>query len=118
MSLTMQTISVMTHNSSQLTCTIPAEHVYPFIIHRSVREWKEKQNGERTRYSKKHIVTHLLSGAQVGTFPDYDSALKFTRKIKSKPIWLMPTYDLIMQHPDIGETSILVRRLKSKFGAE
>jgi hypothetical protein len=118
MSLTRQTISVMTHNCNQLTCTLPAEHVYPFIIHRSVREWKEKQNGERTRYSNKHIVTHLLSGCQLGVFPNYENALTFVRKLKNKPIWLMPTYDLIVNHPDKMEISVLVKRLKSKLGME
>ena len=118
MSLTIQTINVMTYNEQQLTCTLPAEHIYPFIIHRCVREWREKQNGERTRYSKTHIVSHLLSGCQVGVFPNYDNALTFVRKLKGKPIWLMPTYDLILAHPDQQATSVLVKRLKAKLATE
>ena len=118
MSLTRQTINIMTKHREKHTVTLPAEHVYPFIIHRSFQEYLEKKSGERTRYSKKHIVTHLLSGAQVGVFPSYDNALTFVRKLKNKPIWLMPTYDLLLSHPDIGKTGILVRRLKSKLGAE
>ena len=118
MSLTIQTINVMTKGREKLTCTMPAEHVYPFIIHRSVKEYLEKKSGERTRYSKKHIVTHLLSGAQVGVFPCYDYALMFVDKLKDKPIWLMPTYDLLTSHPDIGKTGALVRKLKSRLGAE
>ena len=118
MSLTLQTINVMTYNYNQLTCTLPAEHIYPFIIHRSIREWKEKQNGERTRYSKKHIVTHLLSGAQLGVFPSYENARMFVNKIKHKPIWLMPTYDLLTSHPDIGKVGLLVRRLKAELCME
>ena len=118
MSLTTQTINVMTKGHEKLTCTMPAEHVYPFIIHRSVREWKEKEAGVRTRYSKKHIVTHLLTGAQVGVFPSYRNALLFSNKLKHKPIWLMPTYDLLTSHPDIGKTGTLVRRLKADLGAE
>ena len=118
MSLTRQTINIMTYNFNQLTCTMPAEHVYPFIIHRCVKEWKEKQQKERTRYSKKHVVTHLLSGAQVGVFPSYENALMFVNKLKNKPIWLMPTYDLLTSHPDIGKTGALVKRLKSKLGVE
>ena len=118
MSLTIQTINVMTKGYEKLACTMPAEHVYPFIIHRSVQEYLEKASKERTRYSKKHIVTHLLSGAQVGVFPSYENARLFVSKVKHKPIWLMPTYDLLTSHPDIGKTGALVKRLKSKLGAE
>ena len=118
MSLTIQTISVMTYNHQQITVTMPAEVVYPFIIHRSVKEYYDKQKDERRHYSKKHVVSHLLSGCQLGIFPNYDNALTFVRKIKNKPIWLMPTYDLIVNHPDKMEISVLVKRLKSKLGME
>ncbi len=118
MSLETQTINVMTKGYEKLVCTMPAEHVYPFIIHRSVQEYLEKKSGERTRYSKKHIVTHLLTGAQVGVFPSYKNALLFVNKLKNKSIWLMPTYDLLTSHPDIGKTGTLVRRLKADLGME
>ena len=118
MSLTRQTINITTHGFKQISCTMPAEHVYPFIIHRSVQEHFEKLQKERTRYSKKHIVSHLLSGCQLGVFPNYENALTFARKLKDKPIWLMPTYDLIVNHPDKMEISVLVKRLKSKLGME
>ena len=118
MSLTLQTINIMTKGREKLACTMPVEHVYPFIIHRSVQEYLEKQAGERTRYTKKHVVTHLLSGAQVGVFPSYDNALLFVNKIKHKPIWLMPTYDLLTSHPDMGKTGALVNRLKSKLAVD
>ena len=118
MSLTIQTINVMTKGYEKLVCTMPAEHIYPFIIHRSVQEYLEKKQKERTRYSKTHIVTHLFSGAQVGVFPNYENALLFVNKIKHKPIWLMPTYDLLTSHPDIAKTGELVNRLKSKLGTD
>ena len=118
MSLEIQTINVMTKGYEKLVCTMPAEHIYPFIIHRSVQEHLEKKAGERTRYSRKHIVTHLLSGAQVGVFPSYENARMFVSKIKHKPIWLMPTYDLLTSHPDIGKVGRLVRRLKADLGME
>jgi hypothetical protein len=118
MSLTRQTINIMTHGFKQLSCTMPAEHVYPFIIHRSVQEYLEKKAGERTRYSKMHVVTHLLTGAQVGLFPSYDNALLFVNKVKHKHIWLMPTYELLTSHPDMGKTGRLVSRLKADLGME
>jgi len=118
MSLTIQTINVMTREHEKLTCTMPAEHVYPFIIHRSVKEYLEKKQEKRTRYSNKHVVTHLLTGAQVGVFPSYKNALLFVNKLKNKPIWLMPTYDLLTSHPDIGKVGLLVRRLKADLGME
>ena len=116
MSLTLQTINVMTRHREKQSFTVPAEHVYPFIIHRSFQEYLEKKAGERTRYTKKHVVTHLLSGAQVGVFPSYGNALLFVNKVKHKPIWLMPTYDLLTSHPDMGKTGQLVNRLKSELG--
>jgi len=118
MSLTRQTINIMTKGREKQSVTLPAEHVYPFIIHRSFQEYLEKKAGERTRYSKKHIVTHLLSGAQVGVFPSYGNALLFVNKVKHKPIWLMPTYDLLTSHPDMGKTGELVNRLKSKLAVD
>ena len=118
MSLTIQTINVMTYQHEQITVTLPAEHVYPFIIHRSISEYFEKQNKERRHYSKAHVVTHLLTGAQIGVFSSYNNAQTFVRKVKNKPIWLMPTYELILQHPDRCKTSILVNELKAKLGKD
>ena len=118
MSLTMQTINVMTHFHDQITVTLPAEHIYPFIIHRSIDEHMEKKAGERTRYSKKHVVTHLLSGCQLGVFPSYKNALLVVRKVKNKPIFLMPTYDLLTSHPDNAKTGHILARLKSKYGMD
>ena len=116
MSLTIQTINVMTKGREKLTCTMPAEHVYPFIIHRSVKEYLEKKSGERTRYSKKHVVSHLLTGAQLGVFGKYEHAMIVVRKLKNKPIFLMPTYDLLTSHPDMGKTGELVNNLKRRYG--
>ena len=118
MSLTMQTINIMTRGFEQLSCTMPAEHIYPFIIHRGVDEYLEKQAGERTRYSKKHVVTHLLSGCQLGVFPSYKNALLVVNKVKNKPIFLMPTYDLLTSHPDNEKTGHILSRLKSKYGMD
>ena len=118
MSLEIQTINVMTYHHEQLTCTLPAEHVYPFIIHRCTKEYLEKKAGERTRYSKKHVVSHLLSGCQLGVFPNYENALAVVRKLKDKPIFLMPTYDLLSTHPDRAKIHKLVAQLKHRYGAE
>tara|TARA_B100001094_G_C18183498_1_gene802313 strand:- start:2202 stop:2591 length:390 start_codon:yes stop_codon:yes gene_type:complete len=118
MSLKLQTINVMTHRREQLSCTMPAEHIYPFIVHRSVAEYLEKKDGERTRYSKKHILTHLLTGAQIGVFGRYEHALIVARKLKNKPIFLMPTYDLLTTHPDVPEVGVVVRELKRLYAID
>tara|TARA_B100000287_G_scaffold238689_1_gene224513 strand:- start:50 stop:352 length:303 start_codon:yes stop_codon:yes gene_type:complete len=97
---------------------MPAEHIYPFIIHRGVDEYLEKQAGERTRYSKIHTVSHLLTGACIGKFPSYDNALIFVRKLKDKPIFLMPTVALMRTHPDWYLVSKKVQVLKQTYGAE
>jgi hypothetical protein len=117
MSLTIQTINVTTTGFKQLSCTMPAEHIYPFIIHRSVDEYLAKKSGERTRYTKKHVVSHLLSGCQLGVFPNYENALAVVRKLKDKPIFLMPTYDLLSTHPDKAKIHKLVAQLKHRYEA-
>ena len=118
MSLTLQTINITTRGQERMACTMPAQHIYPFFIHRSVDEYLQKQRGERTRYSNKHCVTHLLSGGLLGVFPDYNSALTVVRKIKHHSIWLMPTYDLLPTHPDWPEVAKKVEALKSKYAIE
>jgi len=117
MSLKLQTISVCSSKSERLTVTVPAEHIYPFIIHRSVSEWLEKQKGERTRYSKKLIVTHLLTGGLIAVFTNYDDAKGFVRKIKDHSIWLMPDPDLFPSHPDYYAYSDKIKRLKRQYSA-
>ena len=116
MSLTRQTILVQTRKHKQMAVTLPAEHIYPFIIHRSVDEYLEKQSGDRTRYSKKHCVTHLLTGAVIAVFENYTNALGFVRKLKDKPIFLMPTIDLLNTHPDWDEVAGRVASLKLHYG--
>ena len=118
MSLTRQTINVTTRDNEQLTLTLPAEHVYPFIIHRSVKEHLEKKQKERTRYSNKHVVSHLLTGANVGVFPNYENALIFVRKLKDKPLFLMPTIPLLRSHPDWHTVSKQVKQLKHRYGED
>ena len=118
MSLTRQTINITTRDNEQMTLTLPAEHVYPFIIHRSVKEHLEKKQKERTRYSKKHVVSHLLTGANVGVFPNYENALVFVRELKDKPIFLMPTIALMRTHPDWYLVSKKVQVLKQTYGVE
>jgi len=118
MSLTRQTITVTGKRDRTIVATLPAQHIYPFIIHRSIDEYHEKVAGERTRYTKKHCVTHLLTGANVGVFPSYENALTFVRKIKNKPIFLMPTIPLMSRHPDWGEVSRLVADLKSRYAMD
>ena len=118
MSLTRQTITVTGRNAETITATMPAEHIYPFIIHRSINEYYEKVAKERTRYSNKHVVSHLLTGANVGVFPSYQNALKFVRKVKDKPIFLMPTIELMNSHPDWDEVAGRVGRLKLRYGID
>ena len=100
MSLTRQTITVTGRDAETITATMPAEHIYPFIIHRSIKEYYEKVAKERTRYSNRHVVSHLFTGANVGVFPNYKNARIFVRKLKDKPLFLMPTIPLLRSHPD------------------
>ena len=118
MSLTRQTIKVTGRDAETIVATLPAEHIYPFIIHRSINEYYEKASKERIRYSKKHVVSHLFTGANVGVFPSYDNALIFVKKIKNKPIFLMPTISLMTEHPDWAKERKKVQALKHRYGIE
>jgi hypothetical protein len=116
MSLTMQSIQLATDQHSSKAFTMPAEHVYPFIIHRSVEETMEKKNGERSRYSKKHCVSHLLTGALLGVFGSYKGASRVVDVLKEEPLWLMPTIELFKHHPDWDRVATKVRELKRTYG--
>ena len=116
MSLKTQSIQLATDQHSSKAFTMPAEHVYPFIIHRTVNETIEKEKGERTRYSKKLCVSHLLTGALLGVFPSYDNAYQVVSAIREEAIWLMPSTDLISSHPDWDRIATKVRDLKHKYG--
>jgi len=118
MSLTLQTITVLTTHGRQLSCTMPAELVYPFIIHRCIDEYREKRSGDRIRYSKKHVVTHLLSGAQLAVFPNRATAMLVVSELKDMPIFLMPTFDLLTAHPDMDTTAVVVNELKRRYAIQ
>ena len=116
MSLTKQTINLATDETSRTSFTMPAEHVYPFIIHRTIDETREKERGQRERYSKKLCVTHLLTGALLGTFASYENARQVVKLIKDEAIWLMPTTALLGAHPDWDRVAEKVRDLKDRYG--
>ena len=116
MSLTIQTIQLATSEQAITTFTMPAEHIYPFIIHRTIDETREKEQGKRDRYSKKLCVSHLLTGALLGTFASYSDACQVVKLIKDEPIWLMPTTVLLGSHPDWERVAEKVRDLKDRYG--
>jgi hypothetical protein len=118
MSLKMQTITVTGRRNSKIVATVPAEHVYPFIIHRTIQEWTEKENGERSKYSNKLTVTHLYSGGAMGKFKSYEDAFLFVSEIQHYPIWLMPTPELLTAHPDWEHVAKRVSGLKSSLAIE
>jgi len=116
MSLTIQSINLATDETERTSFNMPAEHVYPFIIHRTIDETREKERGQRERYSKKLCVTHLLTGALLGTFNSFVSARIVVNAIKDEAIWLMPTTTLLGAHPDWERVAEQVRDLKDRYG--
>ena len=116
MSLTKQTINLATDVTERTSFTMPAKHIYPFIIHRTIDETREKEDGRRERYSRKLCVTHLLTGALLGTFGNYEAARIVVNAIKDEAIWLMPTTTLLGAHPDWERVAEQVRDLKDRYG--
>ena len=49
MSLTKQTIILATSEHAKASFTMPAEHIYPFLIHRTIDETREKERGKREK---------------------------------------------------------------------
>ena len=116
MSLTIQTINLATDATVRTSFNMPAKHVYPFIIHRTIDETREKERGQRERYSRKLCVSHLLTGALLGTFDNYEAARIAVDAIKDEAIWLMPTTALLGAHPDWERVAERVRDLKHDYG--
>ena len=116
MSLTTQSINLATAETERTSFTMPAKHVYPFIIHRTIDETREKERGRRERYSRKICVSHLLTGAMLGTFASYSDACQVVKLIKDEPIWLMPTTVLLGSHPDWERVAEKVRDLTDRYG--
>jgi hypothetical protein len=94
---------------------MPAEIIYPFIVHRCIDEYREKKAGDRIRYSKKHVLTHLLTGAQLAVFPNHATAMLVLNELKDMPIFLMPTFDLLTTHPDMDTVAVIVNDLKRRY---
>jgi len=117
MSLTIQTILVATGESTKQLFTTPCEFFYPLAIHRSIDETKEKERGERSRFSKKVVVTHLLTGGQLALCRSYEDARGFAEGLQHEDIFLMPTVPLLTAHPDWDRVAVLVRELKSAYHA-
>lgn len=120
MSLTRQTITIASRGGKldKLTITMPAQHVYPFILHRSLTEYHEKKAGDRRAYSKKVVISHLFTGFLVAVCKNYENAHQMVNKLKNRPIFLMPTVDTMKQHEDWADTARLVGKLKERYAIE
>ncbi len=115
MSLTIQSILLATTANGNSRFKLPCEFLYPLVIHRSVDETREKESGERSRYSSKFLVSHLLSGGQLATCPSYQNAFRFAKALQDEPIFLMPTAALLPKHPDWDRVAAMVARLKDRY---
>ena len=116
MALTIQTICLATSSTRKQMYTMPAEHLYPFIIHRSVEETIQKEEGKRLRYTRTHVVSHVYTGAQLGLFPSYEVAQKVVGLLIDDQVWIMPTNELLVSHPDWDWVSKKCREIKKEYG--
>ena len=117
MSLKIQTILLATGENSKQLFTTPCEFFYPIAIHRSIDETREKQRGERTRFSKKVVVSHLLTGGQLALCSSYEDAYAIAEALRNEEMWLMPTIHLLTTHPDWDRVAVKVRDLKRAYNA-
>ncbi len=112
MSLEIQTILLSTGEHTKQLFTTPCEFFYPLAIHRTIDETREKERGERRRFSKKVAVSHLLTGGQLALCRGYEDAHAIAEALQEEPIFLMPTIDLLTTHPDWDRVAVKVRELK------
>ena len=115
MSLTTQSLLLATTSTAKILFNMPCEFLYPLVIHRSVDEAREKENGDRHRYSSKVVVSHLLSGGQLAVCPSYEKAYRLAKALQAEPIFLMPTVELLPKHPDWERVAAKVRDLKELY---
>jgi len=112
MSLKIQTILLATGESTKQLVTTPCEFFYPLVIHRTIDETRAKESGERSRFSKKVAVSHLLTGGQLALCRSYENAYAIAEALQEEEIFLMPSIDLLMTHPDWDRVAAKVRELK------
>ena len=115
MALKTQSLLLATASYKKMLYTLPCEHFYPIVIHRTIDETREKESGLRCRYSSKVAVTHLLSGGQLALCLCYEHARIIAEELKDEVIFLMPTVDLLTTHPDWDRVAEKVTELKSKY---
>ena len=115
MSLKMQTILLSTGEHNKQLFTTPCEFLYPLAIHRCLDETREKERGERQRFSKRVAVSHLLTGGQLALCHGYDDALAIAEALQEEPIFLMPTIHLLTTHPDWDNVAAKVGELKRAY---
>ena len=115
MSLKIQTILLATGESTKQLVTTPCEFFYPLAIHRTIDETIEKNSGKRSRFSRKVVVSHLLTGGQLAMCRSYEDAHAIAEALQEEEIFLMPTIDLLMAHPDWDRVAAKVRELKRTY---
>ena len=115
MSLETQTILLAVGEHNKQLITTPCEFFYPLVIHRTIDETREKESGERQRFSSKVAVSHLLTGGMLALCLSYEYAHAIAEALQEEPIFLMPTIDLLTTHPDWDRVSMRVRELKRDY---
>ena len=117
MSLKTQSILLATGESTKQLVTTPCEFLYPLAVHRTIDETREKERGERRRFSKSVAVSHLLTGGQLALCHNYEDAYAIAEALHEEEIFLMPTIDLLTTHPDWDRVAEKVRNLKRDYYA-
>ena len=117
MSLEIQTILLSTGESTKQLVTTPCEFLYPLAIHRTIDETRAKESGERSRFSRKVAVSHLLTGGQLALCASYAAAYAIAEALYEEEMWLMPTIHLLTTHPDWDRVAVKVRELKRAYCA-
>ena len=114
------TINLRVFNAGEgvvLIQDITGVNVYPLAIHRPTDEFKEIQDGSRSRYSGIWNITHIPTGKSFGIRSrDWSEITYYVENIKDEPALLMLTDKTMTEHPCFQQLSDRHFELRKKIG--
>jgi len=87
---------------------------YPLAVHRSIDEFEDIQNGNRSRFSGAWRITHVPTGKSFGiNTNNWDDIVYYVENIKDEPALLMLTDDTMTKHPCFQQLSDKHKQLRA-----
>jgi len=89
---------------------------YPLVIHRTVSDFEDIQQGRRKRYGSRWTITHIPTGKALGVTSRYwEDIVEYVEGIKDEPALLMMNDQTMIEHPDYQRLINRHNELRSKM---